>query len=775
MIRDSRPTVLLTQATVADRLAAPDGPAVVMLDQEPLDRGSFPGTPEEPVAGGPAYLIYTSGSAGQPKGVLLGRAALANLIAWQGNASRAGPGWRTLQFTPLSFDVHFQEFFGTWATGGTLVLTDEETRRDPAALLDLIATEQISRLFLPFAALQSLAETGCQREQFPGCLREVITAGEQLQITPDLRRFFSRLPGCTLHNHYGPSETHVVTAHTLAGDPASWPTLPPIGRPLPGVELQVVGERGERVEPPQSGELYIGGVALADGYHGRPDLTAERFVRRDGRRFYRSGDRVREREGVYEFLGRVDSQVKIRGHRAEPGEVEAVLRDHPAVKLGAVVAQSDPIRGNRLVGYWVPRTGLAHAAAAVRRHLRERLPDYLVPAELVQVDALPMTPSGKVDRSALRPPAAGVSPRPATAPRFRDPEEEGLAGIWSEMLGGPLVQSGDDFFQLGGDSLLAARVVLRVEQTFGVRLPVAALYRHPTLEGLAAVIRACALRKVGGNGPEPTSCLIPVQTAGSGPPLFWVPGADCEPSILLGRSSFLSGLARRIGADQPLFNLCFTYGTCGPAQVTIEHIAGAFLQDVRALRPEGPYLLAGWSFGGLVAFEMAQQLRAAGQAVKLLALFDTTGPGYPARRGWAGRVLAAWRAWRACRGLARLTDPLVGLRRAIRQACVPVRRWLGRRAGVRNPWEHVMRMEAAYLSRLPPYAGEITLFPTTETLAATARDSSLIPDPALGWQALADRVELHPISGDHHSMFDEPGMSAIVEVLRAKLGAAQVG
>ncbi len=220
----------------------------------------------------------------------MGHAALANLIAWQTVASTARAGTRTLQFTPLSFDVHFQELFGTWATGGTLVLITDETRLDPVRLLAYLAEQHIERLFLPFVALQALAEAARARGVYPKELREVITAGEQLRITPDIQAFFSGMPACTLHNHYGPSETHVVTAYTLAGPPSAWPPLPPIGKALPGVSVHLLDEHDQPVADGATGEIFIGGVALAQGYHQRADLTGERFVERLGQRLYRTGD-----------------------------------------------------------------------------------------------------------------------------------------------------------------------------------------------------------------------------------------------------------------------------------------------------------------------------------------------------------------------------------------------------------------------------------------------------------------------------------------------------
>ena len=314
--------------------------ATIFVDEssedETIDETNERGVPDAEHAG-PAYVIYTSGSTGEPKGVEMGRPALANLIDWQCADSAADSDWRTLQYSPLSFDIHIQELFCTWATGGTVVMVDEATRTDSEKLLDFLEAEGIHRLFLPPLALENLAEIASLRRRFPSSLREVIVAGESLRIVPPVRTFFIHLPDCALVNQYGTTETHVVTRHKLPPDPSTWPMLPLIGEPLPGVELRIVDEEDRDVCDGEPGELLIAGAALADRYFRRPDLTAERFGYLDGRRCYRTGDRVRRRsDGPLEFLGRLDSQVKIRGQRVELGEVESVLAQHESVAQSQV-------------------------------------------------------------------------------------------------------------------------------------------------------------------------------------------------------------------------------------------------------------------------------------------------------------------------------------------------------------------------------------------------------------------------------------------------------
>ncbi|KAB8195914.1 amino acid adenylation domain-containing protein [Nonomuraea phyllanthi] len=410
-----------------------------------------------------AYILFTSGSTGQPKGVAMPHRPVANLMAWHEGA------YRSLQFTALGFDVSVQEIFSTWAYGGTLVMVGDDVRRDPAALLDHIARNRVERIFLPFVALQTLAGAGVEP---PATLREVITAGEQLQVTPQLERFVR--PWMTLHNQYGPTEGAIIDiAHTLTGPPEDWPRLPPIGRPVTGVQALILNRLGHETPDGVPGELHLGGACLARGYHGQPELTQERFITwRDGRRLYRTGDLARRDEaGEIEFLGRADDQVKIRGYRVEPGEIAAVLAGHPAVREAFVMA-----REGALVAYVA-----ADGTPELRPYLAERLPEYMVPSTFVALASLPVNPSGKVDRHAL--PEPGQSARTVAAPAT--PVEQAVAAIWQEVLGGQVGRH-DNLFELGGHSLNATQIASRLREALDVRVPIRTIFAHPTVAELAA-------------------------------------------------------------------------------------------------------------------------------------------------------------------------------------------------------------------------------------------------------------------------------------------------
>ncbi len=493
MLEDSRAAVLLTQEAVRDRLPA-TGARVVVLDRDLA--GLDPEAEEPPVAvrpEDPAYVIYTSGSTGRPKGVAVTHCTLANLLLWQEERAGLGGPAATLQYASLSFDVSFQEIFATWSRGGTLHLVDEETRRDAPALLALLARAGIERLYLPFVALRLLAEAAEAGSGGAPWLRDVITAGEQLQVTPAVRRWLAGMPGCRLHNQYGPSESHVVTAAILSRDPDSWPDLPSIGRPVAGARIHLLDRGLHPVPVGVAGELCIAGITFGTGYVSRPELTAGKFVpdpwsRHPGGRLYRTGDLARYRVGgEIEYLGRADQQVKIRGFRVEPGEVEAALAAAAGVQAAVVAVREDLPGGRGLVAWVVPAEGAAPTAEGLREHLRARLPDYMVPTRFALRGELPLTPSGKVDRRALSRSASAWTAREATvAPRT--PTEELLAGIFAEVLRTEGVGAAADFFQLGGHSLLATQVVSRIRRTFGVELPLRDLFESPTVAGLAVKI-----------------------------------------------------------------------------------------------------------------------------------------------------------------------------------------------------------------------------------------------------------------------------------------------
>ncbi|MVN75041.1 amino acid adenylation domain-containing protein [Hymenobacter sp. HMF4947] len=435
-----------------------------------------------------AYVLYTSGTTGEPKGVCVSHAPLLNLLHWQQGHSLAGPGTRTLQFAPLIFDVSFQEIFATLSTGGTLVLVAEEQRLDLAKLLHLIEERGVNRLFLPFVALQALAEVAVSTQHFPASLQEIMTAGEQLKITPQVEAFFTALPSCTLYNQFGPTECACITTNLqLMGPPASWPRLPTIGQPIANTRIFIVDENLVVLPPGEAGELCVGGACLAEGYLNRLALTAEKFVTQAGvGRLYRTGDLGRYLpDGNIEFLGRRDDQVKIRGHRIELGEVEVALSKVAGIGQAVVVAREVAVGQQQLVAYLVPAAAAARDVAHVRQALAQRLPAYMLPAAYVWLEELPKSASGKVDRKALPPPGRT---RPELATLYRRPTtetEKRITQLWSQLLQLDEIGADDNFFELGGNSLVAQTVVAQLLRQHQYVLPITKLYQFPTPSGVA--------------------------------------------------------------------------------------------------------------------------------------------------------------------------------------------------------------------------------------------------------------------------------------------------
>ena len=766
MMTDSAPRIVLTQRSQAPRLSSSEP---VCLDDEWQSQGDErsdnPGIPV--TSNSLAYLMYTSGSTGQPKAVALEQGPLCNLLRWQMKALPAAA--RTLQFASLNFDVSFQEIFSTLATGGTLVLVTEGIRRDPVALLALIEAEGVERLFMPFVALQQLAATAEVERTHPSRLRHVIAAGEQLRITPQVRHFFAHLKGCALHNHYGPTESHVVTAHTLAGDPAEWPDVAPIGRPIDGATIHILDEKMKPVPPGETGDLYIGGPCLARGYLNRPELTSARFptdpfCNKPGARLYRSGDRARAgTDGILEFTGRSDDQIKVRGVRVEPGEVEAALSQHPALQQVAVTAYHSAGQGQRLAAYYVGRPGQGVSRSELRSFLIAKLPLASLPSAFVALDQMPLTATGKVDRRALPPPSHHHA-EPPVAPRTA--LEKQLVAIWEKVLEVSPVGIRDDFSELGGDSLRAVEMALAIEKKFGIRVPVGKLFEFPTIQVLAEYV---------GRGPRSIqeTDVVGLNTAGTNPPLFSVLG------------SLNVGL--HLGSDQPFYQLLASAMPPGPfmkapldrttsADNAIYELAEHCIRAIRAIQPHGPYCLSGYSLGGIVAFEIAHQLHLQGEKIALLALFDPDPP-RATRRDLLIREIDRLGCWTAMKKQIQR----VGSRTA-RSLKMNGREGPRHTAGSSNgeappapetaidtayrdlPTEKKLELFPGYY-RAPACPCRLALFLAEDRYEDGPRKPIL--DPRLDWKRVAAKgCDVFKVSGDHFTINDVPHAHSLADQLR---------
>jgi amino acid adenylation domain-containing protein len=520
MLEDAQVPVLLTQETLLEKL--PTSKVTVLClerDWEIIDEESEENLNSGARVDNLAYVIYTSGSTGRPKGVSLTHRTLSNLISWQiagSSLSSETRTLRTLQLTPLIFDVALQEIFATWCSGGTLVALSEECRRDVRKLLRCITDKKIERLFLPYVSLQQLAEILTEPAVVtPTTLREIVTAGEQLQITQQIASLFLKLEGCALQNQYGPSESHVVTEFRLMGSPTGWLALPPIGRPIANTQLYILDGYLQPVPIGLPGQLYIGGVALARGYFNRPELTAENFIphlfsNEPGARLYSTGDLACYLpDGNIQFLGRIDKQVKLRGFRIELGEIELVLKEHPMVQEAVVLDREDVPGDRRLVAYVIPRQEQETTSSELRSFLKDKLPEYMLPSAFVRLDTLPLTPTGKVNRRVLPPPEGERTELRAPFVAPRNSTEKLLAEIWAEVLGLKKVGIHDNFFELGGHSLLATQVISQVPRVFKIELPLLSLFESPTVAELSDTIEKFGDR--GSSLPSPTLTIVPIS------------------------------------------------------------------------------------------------------------------------------------------------------------------------------------------------------------------------------------------------------------------------
>ncbi|MFF2136227.1 amino acid adenylation domain-containing protein [Streptomyces sp. NPDC058193] len=561
VLGDSGVFLVLTDSTVGAEL--PPGTRLFEIDRE-ADRTAAtdpatPGrtrTPDDEI-----YMVHTSGSTGAPKGVVIRDRTVGNLIGAQHRVSPCGAEGVTLQYMTLSFDVSVMEILGTLCVGGTLALIPGELRKDLHRLAAFVAEHEVTRLYLPYIALQRFAAIAVAEGLRCEALREVTSVGEALVVSPQIREFFSRHPRARLLNMYGPSETHLATWHELSGDPAGWPEAPAIGRPVEGMRLRVLGPDGELLPPGVTGELYIGGPHLSPGYHARPEETALRFVADPyggaDDLLYRTGDLVRwNARGDLEYLGRADDQIKIRGYRIEPTEVEAALDALDGVKSSAVVAVGFGA-GDRRLAAAVTEDG-AEDDVRLRAALAARLPEYMVPAHIVRMDRLPTSPSGKIDRGGLAARLAGelrdrADARAGAVEQPRAGTEREIADEWSDVLGGGLPGRDDDFFTLGGNSIIATELVYRLRRLYDIDIPLRTLFDNPTVAGMAARVEE---RRAGDTTafPAPAADLsgdvtLPDTVRADGRDT--VPPADATEFLLTGATGFLGSFLLRDLAAAP--------------------------------------------------------------------------------------------------------------------------------------------------------------------------------------------------------------------------------
>jgi amino acid adenylation domain-containing protein len=756
MIRDASIPLVISRTALLGRISVREDVRMLCVDREAIAIEAESDTQPATVAADLAYVIYTSGSTGRPKGVQIAHRSLANVVGAFRATLAVSPRDVLVSVTTLSFDIAALELFLPLVTGARLVIAKQEVTADPVALRALIADSRATIVQATPTTWRMLVEAGPWRADG---LR-ILCGGEALPAELANRLVAT---GASVWNVYGPTETTIwSTLHVVEEGERSVP----IGRPIANTETYVLGRHGEPLPIGFPGELHIGGAGVAKGYLNRPELTAERFVPdpfsgRPGARLYRTGDLARYRaDGALEFVGRVDYQVKVRGFRVELGEIESLLASHPAVAEAVVVVREDHLGERSLAAYVRPAGASSLLAADLRAFLKQRLPDHMVPSTFTVIEAFPLTPNGKVDRGGL--PAADDRRAPGTSIAPRDEVEQRLVRIWEEILAVEGIGTRDSFFDLGGHSMLAVRLFARLEQSLQVRLPLATLFEAPTIEALANLIRE---RK----SSTPSRSLVPIQRAGSRTPVFAVPGVG-------GNVLCYHDLASLLSPDQPFYGLQ-SRGLDGMEKPLshVEDIAAAFLSEIRQVQPQGPYTLIGTCMGGVVVYEMAQQLRKIGEKVGLLVLLETWQP-----RGPSGQILRRNGTGRAVRDLiaSRLRLYLKEARsRSGRErlkylferikvvAEVAARRDLFR--GDRREFDQQMvanaNLRAFHRYKARAYSGRAVLF------LAEAREVPSEDDPRLAWRRLlAGGAEIYTVPGhDSGSMLDEPHVRALAEQLKA--------
>ena len=762
---DAQPVVVLTTAALRDALPA-TAAHVHIVDQEAGEAApsldAVNGNADAATADDLAYVIHTSGSTGRPKAVEITHANVVNLLASVAREPGFGPGDILLAVTTVSFDIAALELFLPLVSGGRVVIASRDTAQDPCLLAALIESSGCTVMQATPATWRALLAIGWRGPQ-PAAARpplRVLCGGEPLP-----RELADRLLaiGVDLWNMYGPTETTIWSTieHVTGGSgPVS------IGRPIANTTAHILDARRNLLPVGVQGDLYLGGAGVARGYRGLPELTAERFVATpalSGARLYATGDlAIRRADGTIECLGRTDHQVKVRGFRVELEAVEAAVLRHPQIEAAAARVWPDPAGGMRLSVYIVGRKAsdgtqafdgmpLQDGAAAppdaatLRHFLQLDLPDFMIPSDIIAVDALPLTANRKIDRAALPPPASFAVA--LLTPVEMDETERRIAALWADLLGTPVSGLDDDFFTLGGHSLLVATLQQRIAVAFGRRLSMASLFYAPTIRQQAELLRVATA-----DVPAPPQGLLSLQPKGDRPPLFWL---HPPPEIL--------NLAAALGDDQPLFGLTLTEADVADLRAVpdIRSVAARHVETVLSRQPNGPFYLGGFCTGGIVAFETAAQLRARGHEVALLLLLDAQNPVFYKRINSLALELSKFNFY------LRQKYEGVKTQKTVRQRLRARLRKIWNYERLANEMDAVEQLInlAAYRYRPDTYGGDVLL------LRPVDRPARL--DHLPGWQAtVAGSMIARDIAGHHEELFDPLKVSGLAGEIAASISRA---
>lgn len=720
----------------------------------------------------PAHLLFTSGSTGRPKGVLLPHRGAVRLVR-NNDFIHITPDDVFLQAAPASFDASLLEIWGALLNGGKLVLLPDGPGLEPIA--SAVRTHGVTTLWLTAGLFQLMIDE--HAESLKG-LRWLLAGGDVLSI-PHVRKALDALPDTRLINGYGPTEnTTFTTCHAITRDDLAKPGIP-IGKPIANTTVHLLDEQLRPVPAGIPGELCTGGDGLAIGYLNAPELTAEKFIDHPVfGRLYRTGDLCKlAPDGTIEFIGRRDHQVKVRGFRIELGEIEAVLTAHPGVKQAKAAVRGDSAETKRILAWAVAKDGHTVTTDTLTNHISANLPAFMRPDGLMVLDALPLNANGKIDTAALPDPGhqSAVTPGLPFEPPANATENQ-LVVIWRELLGRPEIGRHDDFFSLGGHSLMALRMFSRISREFGKSLPLATLIQHPTIASLAVLLEPerkehPAAKPLPTNTPPSKGNVVTLAKGNGKRPLFCIHGGD-------GGVIFYRGLAELLPPDQPLHAIeSLELGNSGRIEETrIETTAAAYLRDILAIQPNGPFRLAGYSFGGVVAHEIACQLQDMGHEVEFLGMFDTHNPAVPGRRYSLGERLGVF--WRQSAGsplfhrLGLLKSRVGEGIRTHRQIKAEVS--AARSSGPAEAYSDLRRVQVreenwrsmqAHQPR--PFRGRITLFKTTHVNDKLERPADY------GWSGVAlSGLDIVSVSGHHLVLFAPEHIGTLASALTQALERA---
>jgi len=756
ILQDSEASVLITQKDFMQKFSKSNA-HIICIDEDwvTISCESREALMSNVTSENLAYMIYTSGSTGKPKGTLLQHQGLSNYIIATINALGVDKYDHVLQFASLSFDASVLEIFTALTSGATLYLARRETLMSSPNLIQFLRKHKITVSLLPPSLLSVLPVEGLPD------FKTLLTGGEK--CTKDIvLRWYS---GRNFYNAYGPTEATVAPTLYHVENVSETLVNIPIGHPLSNIQIYLFDRNLQPVPLGVPGELHIGGVCLARGYHNRPELTAEKFIPNPfsderGGRLYKTGDLARYLEdGNIEFIGRIDHQVKIRGFRIELGEIENMMLQHPMIQNAVVVVKEYGQQDKNLIAYYVNTKDQTLSSSDLRSFLQKELPDYMIPSAFVQLNVLPLNSSGKIDRKAL-PEPEGKRPelkKSYVAPR--DIWEIELAQIWEDILNIQPIGVKDNFFELGGHSLLAVRMISQIQEKIGKNISLAALFQEPTIEQLAMLIRSEDTTKS-------TPVLMPLQPKGTKKPLYFI-----HPSG--GSVHWYTDLARYIGKDQPFYGVQ-AKGLNGeePIHTKIEDMAAYYVCAIREFQPEGPYFLGSWSLGVIIVFEVAQQLRSQGQEVAFLGLLDQ-GPVIPSEEPEDNAAYLVQTFGK------NLSLSLEQLRKLNDDEQIEYVFKLAKQVNWLLPdvklhqFRHFILMLRTHTDawrnyRPKVYPGNITVFRAEE------QTNKNIDQKDLGWGDLTtEKVEIHEVPGDHLSMVHKPHVKKLAKRLKACLDNIQ--